>query len=91
MKKIAKKIYRAVPLENNKLQIELYLPKSKGKLVTHIFELSYKNMDAEFRSTIPEIQFTEAFLDYKLESLHWRKTENYFISRDINFLEKEII
>lgn len=86
-----KKIYRIVPLENNKLQIEFYFPNQKGKLVRHIFELSYKDMDAEFRSTIPEIQFTEAFLDHKLESLNWRKTENYFISRDINFLEKEII
>lgn len=86
-----KKIYRIVPLENNKLQIEFYFPNQKGKLVRHIFELSYKDMDAEFRSTIPEIQFTEAFLDHKLESLNWRKTENYFITRDINFLEKEII
>lgn len=86
-----KKIYRVVPLENNKLQIEFYFPNQKGKLIRHIFELSYKDMDAEFRSTIPEVQFTEAFLDHKLESLHWRKTENYFISRSINYLEKEII
>lgn len=84
MKKIVKKIYRIIPLKNNKLQIEFYFPKERGKLVRNIFELSYEDMDAEFRVTIPEIQFTEAFLDYKLEYLHWRKSENYFISRDPN-------
>lgn len=74
-----KKIYRLIPLLYD-LQVEYLLNGCKNSKI--VYQIKYKNMDAEFRATIDEFYFLEAFLDHKLQYLHWRKSPHYFISRD---------
>lgn len=73
------KIYRLIPLLYD-LKLEYRLNGCKKSRI--IYRIKYKNMDAEFKVSLDEWYFVEAFIDYKRQYLHWRKTPNHIISRD---------